>query len=119
MSIKLAVVGSRSFNDWKKFSEHLDHWIEKNGKPEIIVSGGAKGADSLAEKYASEKSIPTEIYKPDYSTYGSKAPLIRNDKIVEACTHMLAFPSNQGSGTQYTISKAEKLKKLVEVIYID
>ena len=63
--MKLAVIGSRTFLDYKLLSEKLDEIYEDYGIDEI-VSGGAKGADTLAERYALEHDIPIQIIKPKY-----------------------------------------------------
>lgn len=117
--ICLGVVGSRNYRDWDDFKKRVNDWIEKKGMPTIIVSGGARGADSMAERFADERKIAIEVLPPDYNTYGRYAPLQRNSQIARLCTHLLAFPSHKGSGTQDTIAKAKKMKKDVEVFYID
>jgi predicted Rossmann fold nucleotide-binding protein DprA/Smf involved in DNA uptake len=50
----IAVIGSRNFSDYKLLESTLAVL------PEItkIVSGGAKGADSLAEIYAEKYQLP-------------------------------------------------------------
>ena len=59
--MRVAVVGSRGFNDYLLLKETLlNHFITR------IVSGGAKGADKLAEKFAEEHGIPLDIHKPDW-----------------------------------------------------
>ena len=51
--IKLAIVGSRDFTDYERFKEAvlqtLLNWNVNKTDIEYIVSGGAKGADTLAE----------------------------------------------------------------------
>lgn len=117
--IKLAIVGSRTFNDEIFFKEKLQGWIEKYDIPDFIVSGGAKGADTMAQNYAIENEIELIVFKPDYSKYAGKiAPLMRNTQIVNECTHVLAFPSESGSGTQDTIRKAKKLGKSVDIHFV-
>ena len=61
--MKLAIVGSRTFSNYKLLKEYLDQI------PDIteIVSGGAAGADTLGEQYAREKSIPIVRYLPDWN----------------------------------------------------
>lgn len=116
---KLAIVGSRHFQDYHFFTTKLDEWIHKYGKPEFIISGGATGADSLAELYAKANNIPTIIFKPDWTKFGKAAGPIRNTEIVNACTNLIAFPSRSGKGTQDSITKASKMNKIFEVHYID
>lgn len=76
--------------------------------PSEVVSGGARGADTLGEKWARSKNIPVTIYKPDWIKHGKAAGPIRNRDIIERATHVLAFPSRKGKGTQHSLSLAEK-----------
>ena len=117
-TVALAIVGSQSFKDEKKFMNHLNSWIDTHCLPSLIVSGGAKGADTLAEKYCEKSHVPIEVIKPDYKSYGRKAPLLRNTQIVQLCTHVLAFPSKTGSGTQDTIRKAKNMNKDITIHWV-
>lgn len=73
----------------------------------------------MTEKFAKEFNIPTLIYKPEYNLYHDKAPLLRNTTIVENSTHLIAFPSVNGRGTQDTIKKAIDKNIPIKVLYID
>lgn len=54
---------------------------------------------------------------PDWKgPLGKRAGLARNSDIVAKSTHLLAFPSKTGSGTQDTIRKAEQ-KGIQAIIY--
>lgn len=76
--MRTGIVGSRGFEDYHYLAECLDnHPVPIT----TIVSGGAKGVDELAERYANERGIPVEIYLPQYSTLGKFAPLKRNIQI--------------------------------------
>lgn len=103
----MAIAGSRNFTDYDRFEKETDQWIELNGVPDLIISGGAPGTDSLAERYAREHGIPFLVFKADWSQ-GKKAGPIRNTKIINEATHLLAFPSEQGKGTQDSIKKAQQ-----------
>ena len=59
--MKVGVIGSRNFNDYELVKETLTRL-----KITLLVSGGAKGADSLGERYANENNITTLIFKPDW-----------------------------------------------------
>ncbi len=118
-NICLAIVGSRNFTDEKKFKQWVHNWVELHGKPSVIISGGAKGADTLAETYANDNHIQLKIFHADWKTYGLKAGPLRNTHIVISCTHMIAFPSKHGKGTQDSIRKAQKMGKHVTIHYIE
>ena len=57
------------------------NYICKKYNVSEIVSGGARGADSLAEKYSKINNIPIKIFKADWNYYGKKAGFIRNKKM--------------------------------------
>ena len=54
-TVKAAIVGSRSFNDYEKMYSFIQQ-IRKEKELFIyeVISGGAEGADKLAERYATE-----------------------------------------------------------------
>ena len=109
--MKIAVIGSREFKDYSLLMQFLD---EK--KISKIISGGARGADSLAVKYARENNIDLQEFLPDYTKYGRGAPLIRNKLIVDASDQVVAFWDGQSRGTKHTIDYAKKIGKGVEVV---
>uniref|UniRef100_A0A6C0BN01 YspA cpYpsA-related SLOG domain-containing protein n=1 Tax=viral metagenome TaxID=1070528 RepID=A0A6C0BN01_9ZZZZ len=121
--MKLAIVGSRDFqnevqfNDWMR--EALAEWSAETTPPILVVSGGARGADSLGEKWANARGIETLIFKPDWKTHGKRAGILRNYDIISAATHVIAFPSRHGRGTQHSIRVAREQQKPVLVYWID
>ena len=114
--MKLAIVGSRDMTDMELMIDWINLTVMVFGPIECIISGGARGADTLAERYARMHGIKFIPFRPDWKKYGRKrAGLLRNHDIVGAATHVLAFPSPNGSGTQHSMSLAKKQKKpLVE-----
>lgn len=114
--MRLGIVGSREFLDYSLLAATVDSFVEKTKiKVEKIVSGGAKGADSLAARYASEHGYPLEEFKPDYGKYGRGAPLKRNTDIVENSDTILAFVTASSRGTWDTIRKAQAMNKIVRI----
>lgn len=111
---KVAVVGSRYFKDYDEMKRVLDAYREKHGLY-FIVSGGARGADELAERYAKEREISYTIFVAEWSKYRNKAGPRRNLKIVETCDVVIAFPGPKSKGTWNTINLARKMKKPVYV----
>ena len=111
--MRTAVVGSRGFDDYGLLKEILrKHQISK------IISGGARGADELAERFAEEYGIETEIYKPDWKAYGRSAGPKRNKTIVENSDKVIAFWDGKSRGTKSSIDHAKKVgKELVVVLY--
>jgi predicted Rossmann fold nucleotide-binding protein DprA/Smf involved in DNA uptake len=107
---KIAVVGSRTFRDDRLLAKTLVAL-----KPAVVISGGAKGADRLAERWARRSGIEVKIFKPDRKKY--RHPYHhRNRLIAEACDVLIAFWDGHSSGTKYTIDYARRMGKPVTVI---
>jgi hypothetical protein len=111
--MKVAVIGSRTFDDYELVKETLSTFTIS-----LLVSGGAKGADSLGERYANENNITTLIFKPDWKKHGPAAGPIRNTDIVNNADTIIAFWNGESRGTKDSITKAEKLGKEVIIIKI-
>lgn len=101
MTKRLAIVGSRDCPTIE-ISSYLPF------VPSAIVSGGAKGADTIAKEYAVKNDITIIEYLPKYEIYGRKAPLMRNIQIVENCDYLLAFWNGTSRGTKFTIDYASR-----------
>ena len=114
--MKIAVVGSRSFNNYARLS-HVLNCLVRTGT--VIVSGGALGADAMAERYAREAGLPLEVYQADWKTYGKAAGPIRNQQIVDACDIVVAFWDGKSRGTKNTIELARKAGKPCHVERVD
>ena len=106
--MKVAIIGSRSL-----VGVEISKYIPENVRE--IISGGAIGIDTLAEKVADERRISKSIIRPEYDKYGKKAPLIRNKEIVERADFVIAFWDGKSRGTKFTIDYAKKLNKKVRI----
>jgi hypothetical protein len=115
IKIVLAVVGGRNFSDYALLKKELDLFTQSNIVTKI-VSGGAKGADSLAEKYAKDNNLEILIFKPDWNKYGKAAGIIRNEDIIRESTHIIAFWDKKSTGTKNSIDRAIKANKSVKII---
>lgn len=114
MSMKIAIVGSRSFKDYELLKNEVEKFITENSLEEVtIVSGGAVGADTLAEQFAAEMGYKTVIFLPEYKKYGRGACHVRNTQIIENSDIVFAFWDKKSKGTLDSINKAKKLNKSV------
>ena len=113
--MNVAIIGSRSFTDYERAEEFLsvlDLDITR------IISGGAKGADAIAERYASEHGIPITVYPADWKRYGRGAGMIRNKLIIADADVVIAFWDGASKGTKNSIELAHKAGKQVAICYI-
>ena len=133
---KVIIAGSRSFQDYALLKYELDKLFSE---PFIIVSGGAKGADSLGEMYAREMGYTIERYLPKwnnlnvpncvvkYNTYGrpynAMAGHNRNKEMLDAVISnidggcVVAFWDGKSKGTENMINISKKANVEVKVIY--
>ena len=108
--MKLLVAGSRSITDFD-LSEHIPDGVH------LIISGGAKGIDTLAEQYADVHGIDKLIIRPQYEKFGRAAPIKRNEQMVDICDAVLAVWDGKSRGTGYTLNYARKKEKeIIEVV---
>lgn len=108
---KIAVIGSRNFNDYELLARTLDAYL-----PFTLLSGGAKGADSLAERYAEAKSYEKVIYRPDWKRHKQGAGIRRNEVMIDAADEVVAFWDGESKGTAMAIERAEKNRKPVRIV---
>lgn len=108
--MKVAIIGSRS----------LDIHIPRSCIPEnttLIISGGAQGIDKSARDFAYDHHIKIIEILPEYNLYGKRAPLKRNDYIIDNADMVVAFWDGKSSGTGYVVSRCRRLGKRV-VVYL-
>jgi GH18 family chitinase len=108
---KLAIVGGRDFNDYELMKKELSQLDFS-----LIVSGGAKGADSLAGRYSADYNIKIIEYFPDWNKHGKSAGYIRNKLIVDKCDMLIAFWDGNSRGTKHSIDLAKKQNKLLKIV---
>lgn len=101
------VTGSRSITDIdiSKYLKNID----------VLLTGGAKGVDSLAITYAEKNSIKHIEVLPNYAKYHRAAPVIRDEEMVKMCERVIAIWDGKSKGTLHTINFAKKYNKPVEI----
>lgn len=115
----LAVIGSRTFTDYDKFKIELTNFLENfPHRVGILVSGGAKGADSLARRYSEENNLPFIEIPADWNKYGMSAGMIRNQEVILKAHYVLAFWDGTSTGTLDAISRAKMFNKPCTTIRI-
>ncbi|MFA7615082.1 MAG: DUF2493 domain-containing protein [Weeksellaceae bacterium] len=114
--MNIAIVGSRNFKDYEFMKSVIETYIEEISLEQIIiVSGGAKGADALAEKFASKKGYGTLIFLPEWEKYGRGACSVRNTQIIEKADVVFAFWDGTSRGTKDSTDKAKRMNKKLMV----
>ena len=114
--INLVIVGSSRFYDYSVIEESIEDWIESEAYPDVVIVGGASGVDYLAERWANNNAIPFVVFseqwtnpRPGLQDSGrGEAPTSLTDNLLEAATHILAFPSPTSKWTRTVIDLANE-----------
>lgn len=101
--INLAVIGSRTFTDGPTLWAELDSMKDYI---RCIITGGADGADKLAEAWAVARGVPCLVIHPDWKQYGKAAGPMRNQEIIANCDEVLAYWDGKSKGTQHALAWA-------------
>lgn len=80
-----------------------------------IISGAARGTDTLAEQYAAENNIVTQIFPAEWKQLGVRAGFIRNRDIIHNCDVCIAFWDGESHGTAHAISLCAEMHKPVYI----
>lgn len=94
----LLIAGSRDFNDYKLLCRYMNYVLQKH-KIDEIISGGARGADSLRERYAKDHNIPFKLFPANWDLYGKRAGYLRNVEMGKYCKAALIFWDGESKGT--------------------
>jgi hypothetical protein len=112
---KVIIAGGREFKDYELLKSKLDKILQN--KTDIqIVSGKARGADSLGETYAKERGYDIEEFPADWKKYGKPAGYIRNKQMAEYADACVCFWDGVSSGTGHMIGLAKEHKLLLRVV---
>lgn len=110
--MKIAIIGSRNLT-----INNLEEYLPKYTSE--IISGGAKGIDSCAKKYALCNGIKYTEFLPNYKLYGRFAPIKRNDEIINYADIIIAFWDGKSKGTKYVIDKCKQKNIKIEIYLLN
>lgn len=99
----IAIVGSRGYQNSALIRLLVSHIPDDA----TLISGGAKGPDSVAQQEAEQRGINTDIHLPEWSRYGKSAGPRRNALIVNQADILVAFWDLRSKGTDNAIRLAQ------------
>ena len=114
--MRVIIAGSRGFNDYEVLCKFCDYVIGEPNEEVEIVSGTAKGADKLGERYAKDRNYKLKEFSPNWDVYGKSAGYRRNVEMADYADMLIAFHDGESKGTQHMIDLANK-KEINVVVY--
>ena len=117
-NFKVIIAGSRGFSNYKLLREQCNKFLREKRKTSnvIIVSGHARGADTLGEKYAQDEGFALEIYPAQWKKLGKQAGYRRNEQMAEVADALIAFWDGSSRGTKHMIDIMNEKNLLVRVV---
>ena len=118
-TFKVIIAGGRDFDDYNRLKTYCDKILENKrnqGYRIIIISGTARGADTLGERYAKEKGYEVLRFPADWNTYGKRAGYIRNKEMAENADACICFWDNISNGTRHMINIAKEKRLPTRIV---
>lgn len=117
--MKAIIAGTRTFNNYDYLKTIINLKVEERPQITEIVSGGAKGADALGERFAAEHKIPLKIFPADWNRFGKAAGPLRNEQMALYADMLIAFWDYESQGTFHMIKTMHEKWKTVYVFSAD
>lgn len=115
---RVIIAGTRTFTDYTLLQRECNHLLSEKQRTHniIVVSGTARGADTLGEQYARERGFQLRRFPADWDKDGKKAGMLRNYRMADNADALIAFWDGASRGTANMIDIARKKNLPVRVI---
>lgn len=99
MAVRLLVFGGRYFDDAPLVHHLLDRFAQRYGKPDVVMHGGARGADRIGAIWATHNRTDVQCFTADWRRFKQRAGPERNARMMAEGrpTHAIGFPGGKGS----------------------
>lgn len=115
--LKVIIAGGRDFYNSQRVMNVMTLLLKNHDYSQVeVVCGGARGADSLGEKWALAEGVGLSYFYPDWDNNGKAAGHIRNRQMGDYADCLVAFWDGTSKGTKSMIDYMNKLKKPTRVI---
>mgnify|MGYP000958348730 CR=1 FL=1 len=119
--MRTIIAGSRTFRNIRPVDkeEVVEAILNSNIDITTIISGGAKGVDSLAIDIANEFGIPLEVYHARWDLYGRNAGIKRNAVMAAKAEALIAVWDGISRGTSHMIQIAKAMGLKVYIYWLE
>jgi len=101
--MNVVIAGGRDFNDYETMCANLEEYQDQDV---TVISGCARGADRLGERWALEHGKPIREYPADWLTHGQAAGPMRNLEMAKVAHRVVVFWDGESRGTKNMIDNA-------------
>ena len=114
---RIVIAGCRDYNNYYEAKEFVEYCLSRIRKENeiIIVSGGARGADALGERYAKENGFKIERYPAHWEKYGKSAGPKRNEQMAKVADCVICFWDKKRKGTKSMMGFAREYNKPIRI----
>lgn len=110
--MKVIIAGSRSINSYDTINQAI---VSSKFDIDTVISGTARGVDTLGEQWASFNDRHVERFPADWSKYGKSAGYKRNEQMASVADALIAVWDGKSKGTKHMIDIMNKLGKKVYI----
>lgn len=113
--MRTIIAGSRDIDDWPFFCQCLWHYGEE--RITSVVSGGARGVDTMGVRYANDRKLPLQTYevpKDEWDLLGKSAGHKRNGIMAQVGQALIAI----NAGTRGTTDMIEQMRGLEKPVTV-
>lgn len=105
--MRVLACGGRDYRDFEVVKRELDYLYLIEGV-DVLIEGGARGADTLARVWAVQRGVRVETYPAEWDVYGKAAGARRNAQMLaEGKPNLVvAFPGGRGTADMVRQAKA-------------
>lgn len=105
VSVRVIIAGSRNITKYNIIEDAVkssDFHISE------VVSGAARGVDTLGEEWAEKNKVHCKKFPADWDTYGKSAGIIRNVQMADYADALIAVWDGASRGTSHMIRTAKE-----------
>lgn len=119
--IKLIIAGGRDFTDYELLKHEVKKFIIeeiKTKKDLNIISGTARGADKLGERFANEYNFTVILFPANWGDFGKRAGRLRNEQMAKFAQNQycIVFWDGESRGTKHMIEMAESYNLKLRIV---
>lgn len=103
--MRTIIAGSRTITQYSALLEALEF---ADWEMTHIISGMARGVDSLGERYARENKIRLSGYRALWEEHGKRAGYLRNVQMAESADACVIVWDGKSRGTRHMIRVAQE-----------